>query len=136
MPIELTWLVPEKILLSRWIGEISPDDMRVAVEELLIILDSASELIHSVIDLGDFHKTHADAIRVYVESPVRAHPNRGQIGVIDAPGDLQSLLDQINRAWQRRMLRYFDSRAEARDFLLAHDHPPPLDPAHCSRAER
>jgi hypothetical protein len=52
MPFEITWMVPSKLLLACGVNPITDDDVRVFVEELLIILDAAPRLVHMVLDLS------------------------------------------------------------------------------------
>ena len=125
MPIELTWLLPDKILLSRWTGEVSEDDMRVVIEETRIILEAANGLIHTVVELVDVNHISTDGVYLFIESNIPKHPNHGRICVVNPTFESEVLADMTNRVFQLDMLRLFDSQEEARDFLLAHDNPPP-----------
>jgi hypothetical protein len=130
MPIELSWLLPDTILLSRWSGDIAEPDVRVLVDELGIILDNAPRLIHTIIDLSETRVVHDEAAYYYFRSRIPRHPRRGRVALVKASFHSRALADVLNRISQREMFRLFDSRDEARDFLLRHDTPPPGLPAY------
>jgi predicted phosphohydrolase len=125
VPIELTWLLPDKILLSRWTGVVSEDDMRVLVEELTIIFDAATGLIHTVIELSDVSHISTEGIYLYIQSSISHHPHRGRICMVNPTFESEVLADMTNRVFQREMVRVVETREQARDFLLGHDTPPP-----------
>jgi len=125
VPIELSWLIPDKILLSRWTGDITEEDMRVLVEELEIVLDSAALPIHTVIDLSEARHVSTEAAYVYLQSSIPAHVHRGRIGVVKANIEAKAVADLVNRISRREMVRMFATRDEACRFLLNHDNPPP-----------
>jgi hypothetical protein len=129
MPIELTWLVPDLIILSRWIGHIKEDDMLVLVDELGLILDSAARPIHSVIDMSDVIDISPNAAYSYIQSRIPTHPRRGRIGLVGTTFQSQVLADMLNRITRLELFRLFDTRAEARDYFLLHDSPPPPLPS-------
>jgi len=129
MPIELSWLIPDKILLCLWTGEISAEDGRVLVEELGIALDVAAVPVHTVIDLSEARHISAEVAQLYVHSRLPAHPCRGQIGIVRSTTDSESVTDLVNRLSKRVIVRAFATREEARNYLLSHDVPlPPLRP--------
>jgi hypothetical protein len=125
MPIELTWLIPDKILLSRWTDDITVEDMCVLVEELRIVLDAAAFPIHTVIDLSEVHHIPTETAYVYLQSQIPAHPHRGRIGMVRSNSEDEIVANLVNFLSQHEMVRQFSTRAEARDYLLSHDTPPP-----------
>jgi len=125
MPIELTWLIPDKILLSRWIGDVSEEDMHVLVDEIGVVLDTATSLIHTVIDLSEVRHVSIGVAQVYLQSRIPTHPHRGRIGMVRSNVEGATVADLVNRLSRREMVRFFSTRGEARDFLLSHDTPPP-----------
>ena len=125
MPIELSWLIPDKILLSHWSGMVSVADLRVLIEELSIILDEAPGLIHTVIDLSEVRAISDEVVQLYATSSPARHPRRGRIGVVSPSPEAAALGDLINRSAQREMIRFFETQTAARDFLLSHNEPPP-----------
>ncbi len=136
MPIELTWLLPDTILLSRWTDTISEEDLRVLVEELDIIFNASAGLIHTVIELSGVDHISTDGIYLYIQSDVSRHPHRGRICLVNPTFESEVMADMTNRIFQREMVRFFESRDEARDFLLSHDSPPPdLGPSSQADAE-
>ena len=132
MPIELSWLLPDMILLSYWSGDITEPDIRVLVDELGIIFDDAPRPVHTIIDLSEAGHIQDDAIYYYFRSRIPTHPRRGRVALIGASFHSQALADVLNRVSQQEMFRLFDSRKEARDFLLRHDTPPPDLPTSAS----
>ncbi len=126
MPIELSWFIPDKILLSHWSGVVSVDDLRVLIEELSIILDEAHGLIHTVIDLSEVELISDDVVQLYAASSVARHPRRGRIGVVNPSPHAAVLGDLINRNAKREMIQFFDTQTAARDYLLSHNEPPPI----------
>jgi hypothetical protein len=125
MPIELIWLLPDAILLSRWSGDITEHDATVLVDELGIILDNAPRVVHTILDLSEARHVDDDAIYYYFGSRIPRHPHRGRVALIRASFHGQAIAEVLNRVSQQEMFRLFDSREEAREFLLAHDTPPP-----------
>jgi hypothetical protein len=128
MPIELSWLVPDAILLSHCTGDITLSDMSLLVDELRIILDNAPRLVHTIIYLSNARRINDDAVYYYFRSPIPQHPRRGRVALIGASFHSQALADVLNRVSEREMFRVFDSHDEARAFLLRHDTPPPALP--------
>jgi hypothetical protein len=125
MPIELSWMIPDKILLSRWTGDISAEDVRVLVEELGIALDTAAIPVHTVIDLSEARHLSTETARVYLHSRLPTHPCRGQIGIVRSTIEAENAADLGNRLSQHETVRTFATREEARSYLLSHDVPPP-----------
>ncbi|RPI92224.1 MAG: STAS/SEC14 domain-containing protein [Chloroflexi bacterium] len=125
MPIELSWLLPDRILLSLWSGHITVQDVHILVEELGIILDAAPYTVHSVIDLSDARQLDDEAAYYYFSSRIPRHPRRGRVALVRAPFHGAALADVFNRVADRELFRLFDTREEARIFLLQHDTPPP-----------
>jgi hypothetical protein len=125
MPIELSWLLPDKILLSVWSGHITVKDIHVLVEELGIILDAAPYTVHSLIDLSSARQIDDEAAYYYFSSRIPRHARRGRVALVRAPFHGAALADVFNRVAERELFRLFDSREEARVFLLQHDTPPP-----------
>lgn len=129
MPIELSWLIPDRILLSRWTGDISTEDVRVLVEELGIALDAAAVPIHTVIDLSEARHMPTETASLYLQSRLPAHPCRGLIGIVGSTLDGEIVTDLVNWLSLRERVRTFATREEARLYLLSHDNPPlPLRP--------
>lgn len=126
MAIELTWLIPDKILLSRWSGDVGDEDIRVLVGELRIILDAALAPIHTVIDMSEVKHIASNVFYLYVQSDIPLHSRRGRIGMVRPTVEGEILADLINRFTQHEMIRLFPSRDEARNYLLEHDTTPPI----------
>ena len=125
MPIELIWLIPNKILLSRWTGRVEVDDMRVLIEELLIIFDEAPTVIHTVLDMSNVEYISSDAFYLYLQSPAARHARRGRIGLVQPSFQATMLADLMNQLSRRELIRVFETREAARDYLMGHDSPPP-----------
>ncbi len=125
MPIEFSWLLPDKILLSRWSGDITEQDVRVLVDELGVILDNAPRLVHTIIDLSEVGRIHDETVYYYFNSRIPRHPRRGRVALVRASFHGRALADVLNRVSQHELFRLFESREEARDFLLRHDTTPP-----------
>jgi hypothetical protein len=131
VPIELSWLIPDKILLSRWTDDITVEDMCVLVEELRIVLDAAAFPIHTVIDLSEVRHISTETAYVYLQSQIPTHPHRGRIGMVKPNSEGEIAANLVNCLSQREMVRMFSTRVEARDYLLSHDAPPPPLPSDC-----
>jgi hypothetical protein len=125
VPIELSWLIPDKVLLCRWIGDISGEDVRVLVEELGIVLDGAPYPIHTVIDLSEVQQVSFEAAYVYLQSSIPRHVRQGRTGIVRPNIEGEVAADLVNRISRRELVRTFDARDEACRFLLDHDNPPP-----------
>jgi hypothetical protein len=129
MPIELVWLIPDTILLSRWSGHITKRDVLFLVDELGIILDAAPRIVHSIVDLSDAGRIGDEAAYAYFRSRIPTHPRRGRVALVRAAFQGVALADIFNRVSNRELFRLFDTREEARDFLLHHDTVPPALPS-------
>ncbi len=125
MPVELTWMQPEKILLARWVGVVSDEDVRVLFEELRIILDHSDTPVHLIIDLSDVADMSPDAPYIFLQSAIPAHNQRGRIGLVGSRLRAQVMADLVNRVLDHEMMRLFKDRTLARDFILQHDSAPP-----------
>lgn len=125
MPIELTWMIPDKILLSRWCGPIDDYHIIVMVEEMGIILDNTRSLVHTLIDLSEVGHISPNMIILYLKSRVPFHPRRGRICGCWPTMEGEILADLLNRITQHEMIRLFPTREAALEFLITHDSPPP-----------
>ncbi|MBN1681515.1 MAG: STAS/SEC14 domain-containing protein [Anaerolineae bacterium] len=125
MAIEITWLIPDKIVLSRWTGEVTVEDVEMMVEELGITFENSRHTIHSMIDLSNFSHTSREAMTAYLNSPIPTHPRRGRVAVVGSSSEAIDLADYVNSALKLDMVRLFETHEKARAFLLEHDTPPP-----------
>jgi len=125
MPVELTWLVPDKIMLERWVGAIDDYHTRVMIEEMTLILDTAHAPVHTLLDLSEAGHLSPGLIYLYLQSPIPRHPNRGRMAGFSPTVESEILADLLNRLTQHDLIRLFASREEARCYLLSHDSPPP-----------
>ncbi len=125
MPIEITWLVPDKIVLERWFGTIDDNHTRIMIEEMSLILDTAQAPVHTLLDLSEVGHISPSLIYLYLQSSIPRHPNRGRICGFSPTVESEILADLLNRITQRELLRLFSNREEARAYLLSHDSPPP-----------
>lgn len=125
MPVELSWLVPDKILLSRWTGDITNEDIAVLIEEMEIVLDAANTLIHAVVDVSRAGNLNPALIYLFLESRIPYHAWRGRLAVVPLSSQAERLVGLLNHLAHRELARLFDTRELARDYLLAHDTPPP-----------
>jgi hypothetical protein len=127
MPIELTWFIPDRILLSRWIGHVNEEDMLVLVDEIGIILDTAQRPIHTIIDMSEVADISPNAAYSYIQSRIPTHPRRGRVCLVATTFHIQVMADTLNRISQLELFHLCASRNEARDFLFLNDtQPPPL----------
>lgn len=125
MSLELSWLIPDKILLLSWADTVTDDDMRILIEELVIILDAADQVIHSVIEMAGAHTFSDSIIYEYYQSPAAHHPQRGRIALVQPTFQLKVLADVVNRVSESELFHTCATREEACAFLLANDSPPP-----------
>lgn len=125
MPIEFTWLLPDKILLSRWYGTVTAEDMRILSDELQVVFEHTTSLIHSIIDLYDLDDVADDIVTAYFKGAAATHPRRGRIAAVQIPARYRALAERANQLAGREILRAFETRSDARDYLLANDTPPP-----------
>jgi hypothetical protein len=125
MAVEIIWSVPDKVLLSRWTGDITLDDVHTALDEIKVILDGADHLIHTLLDLSELGVVDSDAIYLYAQSTLATHPHRGRVAGFAPTFQSEILADLLNRLTQRELIRMFPTREAARDYLLDHDTPPP-----------
>ncbi len=128
MPIEFTWVLPDKILLARLYGKIQAEDVSVSLEELSFILDQVPGLLHIVLETSELTDVAMDAVYYYLGNPVNFHPHRGRIAAVGRGYRVEIVADVINRISQYELVRLFRTREEAQDFLLSHDTPPPIRP--------
>ncbi|WP_119068028.1 hypothetical protein [Aggregatilinea lenta] len=124
MPIELMWLIPDQILLSRWTDDVGPADMQVLVEELGIILDAADRAVHSLLDLTEVRTIQPAVLPTYLQSPIPTHPHRGRLAIASTRDDIATLIEELNRRAGSEAAREFATRAEAREYLLSFEEPP------------
>jgi hypothetical protein len=125
MPIELTWLVPDKIMLERWSGAIDDYHAGVMIEEMSLILDTAHAPVHTLLDLSEVGHISPSLIYLYLRSSLPRHPNRGRMCGFNSTVECEILADLLNRITQRELLRLFPTRDAARNYLIGHDSPPP-----------
>lgn len=126
MTIELTWLIPDSILLSRWIDDVSRQDLKLLIDDLSVIFAVAPRLVHTIIDLTDARSIEYEALAIYMASDAPRHPRRGRIAIVDPPPDAISVIEILNNAARQQMLVVFETQQQAREFLLANDSPAPL----------
>ncbi|MBN1565220.1 MAG: hypothetical protein JXA10_15350 [Anaerolineae bacterium] len=126
MSIEITWMIPQRILLASGGEPITESDMQVFVEEWRFILDAASRLIHTIWDLSNVQTITESVPYIYYDSRIPEHPRRGRTALINPNFQGRVQADILNRISGHELFRAFESRDAARDFLLAHDSPPPV----------
>ncbi len=133
MPIEIRWLVPNHILISRWYEVVTRHDMFILIEELERILQSAPRPIHTLLDMTEAEGYEEGVVELYIQSPVPKHPNRGHLALVHAPPHLMPLVEKANTLAGRTMVHLFDDYQTAKQFLLSSDAPnqetPPTPPA-------
>lgn len=125
MPIEFLWMIPNKILLSRWYDDVTVEDAIVLTDELAVVFEEADTLIHTVIDMREITEMDPDFLKAYFASPASAHPRRGRVAIVQPPDHLLPLVARANQMAGRDLVRVFETRSAAREFLAAHDSPPP-----------
>ena len=119
MPIEVRWLRPNHILISRWYGKITRQDIVVLVEELERIFQNAPRPVHTLIDMREAESYEKGVVELYFDSPVPTHPNRGTLAVVNAPLPLLSLIEEANRLAGYTVVHLFDDYQSAQQFLLS-----------------
>lgn len=129
MPIEIRWLRPNHILISRWYGQVTCQDMLILTEELMRILDNAQGLVHTLLDMSEAESYEEGMAELYVNSPVAQHANRGRLAVVCMPQNLWPMVEKANRLAGRTILPLFDDYQMAQQFLLSNE-APPTRPSH------
>ena len=119
MPIEIRWLKPNHILISRWYGKVTCQDMTVLVEELGRILQNAPRPIHTLLDMREAEGYEKGVVELYFNSPVPTHPNRGTLAVVNAPPPLLSMIEDANRIAGYKVVYTFNDYQSAQQFLLS-----------------
>ena len=121
MPIEIRWLRPNHILISRWYGRVTCQDMIILVEELQRILQNAPRPIHTLLDMSGTESYEEGVVELYIESPVPKHPRRGMLALVRAPAHFMPLVEKANTLAGRTIIHIFDDYQSAQQFLLSDD---------------
>ena len=129
MPIEIRWLKPNHILISRWYGRVTRQDMIVLIEELQRILQNAPRPIHTLLDMSGTESYEEGVVELYIESPVPKHPHRGVLALVHAPAHLMPLVEKANHLAGRTIVYLFDDYQSAQKFLLSDETPPTSPPS-------
>lgn len=119
MPIEIRWLRPNHILISRWYGRVTRRDMVILLEELQRILQSAPRPIHTLLDMSGAESYEEGVVELYIESPVPKHPRRGMLALVRPPAHFLPLAEKANALAGRTIIYLFDDYQSAQQFLLS-----------------
>ncbi|GEM_PF-4580038 len=119
MPIEIRWLVPNHILISRWYGVVTHQDMLFLIEDLENILDNAPRPIHTLLDMNEAEGYEESIVELYINSPIPYHSNRGTLALAHAPERFLPLVERLNSLAGRTLIYLFDDYQSARQFLLS-----------------
>jgi len=120
------WLIPNKVVVCKYSGDLYVEDATNAAEAILELIDaSPSETIHVIYDMQDIGPLKfelKDALQSPVAQRFYAHPKlRWSVYVGNRAGNFYTFVTSvINQSYDAKM-RWFDTIDEATKFLIDMD---------------
>lgn len=121
MPIELTWFIPNRILLMSWSGQVTADDICIMIDELSVVYNHVDGYLHAIIELYEVEHVDPHVVQVFIHHPAFSDPHRGQVALVRLPHQFLPIVIEANKIAQEQFVHIFETRIAAQNFLLTLD---------------
>jgi hypothetical protein len=115
MPVEVSWLVPQRIVYERFTGEVTVQDIRQNSELVAPLMAEGIPLIHTIIDVSDI-TAHPGINDIRNSTSMEIYEGEGWRILVGANAVARFVGSIILQIMQRRF-RAFSTMDEALQFL-------------------
>jgi hypothetical protein len=119
MPIEVSWLIPQRVVYERFSGEITLDDIRQNSELVGPLMAEGIPLIHTIIDVTEV-TSHPGLNEIRNSTPMETYDNEGWRILVGGNAIARFIGSVILQLMQRRF-RAYPTMEEAIQFLAEID---------------
>lgn len=125
MPIELQWVVAERLIHTRLNGYVAPADVTQFADQVREMMESVeTPLVHNLVDLAGLERFSTN-IADYMQLSLQPAPNAGWIMIIGGNAMMRFVLNiltsRVGRQFSDVRIAYVASYAEAIEFVVARD---------------
>ncbi|MFZ4815913.1 MAG: hypothetical protein ACOYL5_15360 [Phototrophicaceae bacterium] len=117
MPIHTLWLIPERVVYSRIVGE-EPDAVTVVYTAMQEIGKTSPHIVHAIID--DSYMTGRYNLQTITQTKIIPNPNAGCVVVVGSNQFARMVSTAIGRA-VRLKFSYANTLEQGEAFLLQQD---------------
>ncbi|MAS32439.1 MAG: hypothetical protein CL610_00445 [Anaerolineaceae bacterium] len=119
MPVELSWLIPERVLHERFYGDVTIEDIQELASTLPPFMEEGVPLIHTIIDATNV-TSHPSIKDIHEHSSLRTYPNEGWRVMVGANAVARFIGSIILQVMGQRY-RMYDTLDEALHFIADQD---------------
>lgn len=119
MPVELSWLIPKRVLLERFYGDVTIADIQGIASTLPPFMEEGVPLIHTILDATDV-TSHPSIKDIHEHASLRTYPNEGWRVIIGASAVARFIASIILQVMGQRY-RMYDTLEEALLFIADQD---------------
>ncbi|PJF39728.1 MAG: hypothetical protein CUN54_07910 [Phototrophicales bacterium] len=120
MTLHISWHTPNRIVLERFSGDVTYDDIRQADRGGRELIGAGDAPVHILVDLRDVARFPTNILKISQQVEHRNHPDLGWAVIISNHGMIQFIVRLVTEFAGNR-IRMFTTMDEALDFLLAMD---------------
>lgn len=120
MPVELSWLLPDHILLAKYSGNVSPEDIHSQYETGLQMSEAHPEhLVHLIVEIAEV-KSFPSQLKAYKGSYGEKSKNAGWV-IIIGKNRLMHFISSVIGQLMHLSFAYMTTREEALQYILERD---------------
>jgi hypothetical protein len=119
MPVEVSWLIPQRIVYERFSGEVTVEDIRHNSDLVAPMMAEGVPLIHTIIDVSEI-TGHPGLNEIRNSTPMETYDGEGWRILVGANAVARFIGSIILQIMQRRF-RAFQTMEEALQFLEDQD---------------
>jgi len=117
MPITIELRENGYVLYSRLTDPVPVNEFKAAFIPQQEYLDQAGHKLHILVDISQHKSPPPGALASARQTPVLRHPNSGEVVFVGASIFMQALSSAVSRLTRFDRLTFFDTEAEAWDYL-------------------
>ncbi len=119
MPIEFSWLIPNRVILQRFYGDVTLDDIRESDRVMPTFMDEGVPLIHTLMDATEI-TSHPNLKEIHSTASMKIYEGEGWRVLVGAPGIARFIGSVVFQLMGQRY-RMFDTLDEGVRFICEHD---------------
>jgi hypothetical protein len=119
MPVEVSWLIPQRVIYERFSGEVTLDDIRRNSELVAPMMAEGIPLIHTIIDVAAV-TSHPGLNEIRNSTPMDTYDNEGWRILVGANA-VARFVGSIILQLMKRRFRAYPTLEEALQFLENQD---------------
>jgi hypothetical protein len=119
MPVEVSWLVPQRIVYEHFTGDVTVQDLRHNSEVVAPMMAEGIPLVHTIIDISHI-TSHPGINEIRNSTSMDTYDNEGWRILVGASA-VAKFVGSIVLQLMKRRFRAFDTLDEALQFLADQD---------------